>query len=111
MKNTCRRSRPAALQFEQIKEPDQVVMHRAVVTAEPVNQRLDVELRRFAAHRVRTIDIDGFAGGQSVGEFFWGMAVSVEAVAATERIIFLPVWSASLKPTVSAGDVTSTHQT
>jgi hypothetical protein len=54
-------------------------MHRAVVTADPVNQRLDVELRRFAAHRVRTIDIDGFSGGQSVGEgLFWGMAISVE---------------------------------
>lgn len=47
-------------------------MHRAVVTAEPVNQRLDVELRRFAAHRVSAIDIDGFAGGPGVGEGLLG---------------------------------------
>ena len=40
------------LAFGAAKQPDQVVMHRAVIRAEPVDQRLDIELRRLAAHRM-----------------------------------------------------------
>ena len=39
---------------------------------EPVNQRLNIELGRPAAHRVRAVDIDGVAGGQGVGEGLGG---------------------------------------
>lgn len=58
--------------FRATEEPDQILMHRAMVGAEPIDQRLDIELCRFAAHRVPAVDIDGFAVGQGVGEGLFG---------------------------------------
>jgi len=58
VKNTGRRSRPAAFAIRAAEDPDQIPMHRAVIRAKPVDQRLDIELCRFAAHRVPAIDVE-----------------------------------------------------
>jgi len=39
-----------------------------MIRPEPVDQQLDIELCRLAAHRVTAIDVHRFASGQSVGE-------------------------------------------
>ena len=72
MKNGARRSRPSALHFEQPNEPDQILVHRTVIRAKPVDQCLDIEFRGLAAHRMPAIDVDGFASGQGVGEGLLG---------------------------------------
>lgn len=43
-------------------------MHGTLIRAAPIDQRLDVELGRLAAHGMPAIYIDGFAGGQRVSE-------------------------------------------
>ena len=57
-----------------LEEPDQIIVHRAAIWTEPVDQRLDVELCRFAAHRMPAIDVERFAGRQGVGGLLDGQS-------------------------------------
>jgi len=57
-----------SLAFRAAEEPDKIVMHCRMIRPEPFDERLDVELCRLAAHWMRAVDIDGFTGGQDVGE-------------------------------------------
>lgn len=74
--NDREEDRPAfaagSLAFRATEDPDQILMHRAVIGAEPVNQRRDVKLGRLAAERVPAIDVHRLMGGQGVGECFLG---------------------------------------
>ena len=67
VKNTCRRSRPAALQSEQTKSPTRSSCIETW-SRPSLSIRAGCRASSIAVHRVRTIDIDGFVGGQGVGE-------------------------------------------
>jgi hypothetical protein len=46
-----------------------MLVHGAVIRAEPINQCLDIELCGLAAHRVTAIDVDGLVGSQGLRAF------------------------------------------
>ena len=55
-----------SLAIRTAEQPDPILMHRTVVGPEPVDQRVNIELCRLAAHRMPAVDIDGFVGGQCI---------------------------------------------
>jgi hypothetical protein len=61
-------------------------MHRAVIWAEPVYQPLDIELGRFAAHRMPAIDVQRFIGGKGL---FWHGELRMKGIAVTRHIFLV----------------------
>ena len=71
VRNACEEYRPAitpgGLAFRAAKDPNQILVHRAVIGAEPVGQSCDIELCRSTAHGMTAGDVEGFASGQGEG--------------------------------------------